>query len=406
MRDTITAGHWVPGRFILEAWADFCAVDYQVQRTPPEDYIDDEKLQYEHDAAYFDLFDACGGIAPGGDETVCERAKALADARIAMMRAEPEAFLLPEISIGDSVVDADKFFGYSGDPVPIPPQIRGARLRCEIADDFGRMDARKVSEYLRARFGADARIREHFAQIGLPVNMSKGELICSADAVLKRAGLDGVDRFGGIFDGIFGATPRTPPQKAQKTTPAPSAPPPPVPKFDDERRPRIERLIDNWLWSDGYMPRIREIVGFHSTVPTPLPMDRTHAADLMTVKTYPMLTNVRMRRPRFIGLFWNDFIIRNVAGVDGKTEFQKLLGPQVDWMFYGVAASDDDGDIRIAQWVIIDLNVWRDTMKNCAPADLFTKKNNNDDGGEFLVFEYDDFPPSLIVAASFRPVRR
>lgn len=151
------------------------------------------------------------------------------------------------------------------------------------------------------------------------------------------------------------------------------------------------------LWSDQFIPEIRQLVGPHLLMPSPFEVDTKQAADLIVLRARDMTIACRIRRQGYVEKYRYDFTIRSERDSGADTELRKIVDGWGDWMFYGHDDGENPG--RIRPWYLIDLHVWRAEMiRNRRRYKL--RQIPNGDGTHFVPFDVRKFPPELLIAAS------
>lgn len=161
------------------------------------------------------------------------------------------------------------------------------------------------------------------------------------------------------------------------------------------------------VWSDAYLPAVREIVGPRLLEPAPFDEDVKRSTDLMILKARDMRIAVRVRRPGYFQRYPYDFTIRAKRDSGAKTELEKILDGFGDWMFYGHASK---GSASIEAWHLLDLAVFRAAVvrvkqlypgdKDAARRELGVRDVPNGDGTTGLAFDIRFFPKDFILASS------
>lgn len=153
-------------------------------------------------------------------------------------------------------------------------------------------------------------------------------------------------------------------------------------------------------WSDQFIPAIRQIVGPHLLVPSPLDVDCQQAADLIVLKARDMTIAARVRRFGYAERYPYEFTIRSKRDSGHKTELSKLMDGWGDWMFYGHASVSEG---KLDRWWLIDLHAWRQRLLKQGYkkgwCDLVISKSNGD-GTHFVAFDLRRFSPSILIAGS------
>lgn len=151
-------------------------------------------------------------------------------------------------------------------------------------------------------------------------------------------------------------------------------------------------------WSDQFIPAIRQIVGPHLLVESPMEVDCKQAADLIVLRARDMTIAARVRRAGYADRYPHEFTVRSRRDSGAKTEMAKLIDGWADWMFYGHAATNAG---QVSRWMLIDLHAWRATLLKAGYSSgwkTFATMKSNGDGTHFLAFDVRKFPASLLVA--------
>ena len=152
-------------------------------------------------------------------------------------------------------------------------------------------------------------------------------------------------------------------------------------------------------WQDGFMPLIRQIVGYYTAVPGSQWEDVRENTDLRVLKASGLTISCRLRKYRAYQ-YRGEFTIRMRSQFGGQTEFEKVKRGFGDWMFYGIANKGDSADSGIICWSLIDLTSFRYHMMEYQNEVLW-KFKENEDGTAFGAFRYEEFrhDPSLLIAS-------
>lgn len=160
-------------------------------------------------------------------------------------------------------------------------------------------------------------------------------------------------------------------------------------------------------WSDRFVPHIKMWLADFILTPAPIEIDQQQATDLMVFVARDVRIACRIRRPRYIERYQNEFTIRCDRPSGKKTELDKIISGWGDYLFYGFA---DPTQTFLAYARLIDLKVFREEYSkhlrrraNGLPSHLAWGKAPNEDGSsEFLWFKVDvGFPDALIVQEWF-----
>ena len=110
------------------------------------------------------------------------------------------------------------------------------------------------------------------------------------------------------------------------------------------------------VWSDRFIPEIRQIVGPHLLEVAPLEVDTQEATDLIVFKARDLRVAARVRKHGLQGDFLWQFTMRSKVRSGSKTELEKIIDGWGDLMLYAHAAKDENS---IERWFLIDLAAWR-----------------------------------------------
>jgi hypothetical protein len=155
-------------------------------------------------------------------------------------------------------------------------------------------------------------------------------------------------------------------------------------------------------WSDRFIPEIQQKVGPMLLVASPFEIDAKEASDLIVLKARDMRIAARVRRPGYIERYKYQFTVRSKRNNGAKTEMRKLIEGFADWMFYG---HSDEEEKRLAEWMLIDLNVWRAFLlersyKNGWRTLVADEKGNTDKATQFMAFDVRSFPSEMLIAGT------
>lgn len=156
------------------------------------------------------------------------------------------------------------------------------------------------------------------------------------------------------------------------------------------------------VWSERFIPQIKQLVGPLLLEVAPLDLDRTEATDLLVFCARDMRIAARVRKHKYFENYSSHFTIRCERDSGCKTELAKVVEGWGDWMFYGFANADED---RIEHWRVIDLAAFRAALirHNMNGYELRYGTVANGDGTHFRWFDVRSFEwcdPPLLVAAS------
>ena len=155
-------------------------------------------------------------------------------------------------------------------------------------------------------------------------------------------------------------------------------------------------------WSDRFIPEIQQKVGPMLLVASPFEVDAKEASDLIVMKARDMRIAARVRRPSYVEKYKYQFTVRSNRSNGAKTEMRKLIEGFADWMFYG---HSDQEEKRLAEWMLIDLNVWRAHLLERSYRDGWASlvadiKGNRDATTKFMAFDVRTFPPEMLIAGT------
>jgi hypothetical protein len=145
---------------------------------------------------------------------------------------------------------------------------------------------------------------------------------------------------------------------------------------------------DDRLWSDQYIPAIKQIVGPHLLTTTPEEIDCKQAADLMVLEARNKRIACRVRRPGYADQYSFEFTLRARRDSGVETELSKIVNGWGDWLFYGHA----DGDGGFVLWWLIDLRAFRAALARRDRIGLVCGDKPNGDGTYFKWFDLRTFP--------------
>ena len=110
-------------------------------------------------------------------------------------------------------------------------------------------------------------------------------------------------------------------------------------------------------WSDRFVPHIKMWLADFILTPAPIEIDQQQATDLMVFVARDVRIACRIRRPRYIERYQNEFTIRCDRPSGKKTELDKIISGWGDYLFYGFA---DPTQTFLAYARLIDLKVFRE----------------------------------------------
>lgn len=153
------------------------------------------------------------------------------------------------------------------------------------------------------------------------------------------------------------------------------------------------------IWSDFYLPQIRQIVGPLLLEPAPIDVDQYEATDLMVLKAKDLRIACRIRRDGYQQCYPRDVTIRAFRPLGAKTELQKIEDGFCDLSFYGHASSEGS----IERYFVYDLDVFREALKQDPYPHRFIQyenKMNTDGSSGFRAYDIRSLPHWIIKASS------
>ena len=158
---------------------------------------------------------------------------------------------------------------------------------------------------------------------------------------------------------------------------------------------------ENRVWSDQFMPQIKQILGLYLIGEASEIEDCKHNTDLIVLSMAAVRIGCRVRRSGYAEKYGDEFTIRASVPSGHKTELAKVIEGWGDYFFYGHA-----GDDGLALWALCDLKVFRlwfmrqlAKRKGDIPGVL---QKNGDGSSEFRAFKFCDLPSEFIVARKSR----
>jgi len=156
---------------------------------------------------------------------------------------------------------------------------------------------------------------------------------------------------------------------------------------------------DDKHWSDRFVPEIKAIAGRYLLMVAPEIEDIERNSDLITLHMNTVRIACRIRRSEYIQ-YADEFTIRCHRAQGGKTELEKIIEGWGDYLFYGIADTDEQ---RLQCWALLDLRVFRTWWSNqllrlprgAIPGTLHY---NRDGSSSFLAFRYSDLPANFVIA--------
>ena len=159
--------------------------------------------------------------------------------------------------------------------------------------------------------------------------------------------------------------------------------------------------MDEWRpdkeWSDAFLPEIKHVLGVHLIGEAPVEDDQQRNTDLIVLKMDAVRIGCRVRRPKYLDRYADEFTIRAGRPSGAKTELTKIVEGWGDYLFYGIAAPDE---ADLACWLLGDLKAFR-LWFNRRLAEghrPWQCQQNHDGSSDFLAFKIADLGPDFIVA--------
>lgn len=159
-------------------------------------------------------------------------------------------------------------------------------------------------------------------------------------------------------------------------------------------------------WSDRYLPIMRQLIGPHLLMPSPLEVDAKQAADLIVLRGRDMTIACRVRRHGYAARYPWDITIRSKRDSGARTELEKIVEGWADWFFYGHASLDPGA---LDRWVLLDLSLFRrEFIREGLRVALgkpprlgrIAQAQHNGDGTHFVAFDVRRFPRETVIACS------
>ena len=159
-------------------------------------------------------------------------------------------------------------------------------------------------------------------------------------------------------------------------------------------------------WSDRYLPIMRQLIGPHLLMPSPLEVDAKQAADLIVLRGRDMTIACRVRRHGYAARYPWDITIRSKRDSGARTELEKIVEGWADWFFYGHASLDPGA---LDRWVLLDLSLFRrEFIREGLRVALgkpprlgrIAQAQHNGDGTHFVAFDVRRVPRETVIACS------
>lgn len=123
--------------------------------------------------------------------------------------------------------------------------------------------------------------------------------------------------------------------------------------------------------------------------------DMRFATDFVMYTVGRMDIACRVRSHTYMAKYGDEFTVRSKTRHGSRTEIDKMIDGFGDFIFYGFADLDGAG---LAQWMIGDLQVWRDmNAAKSAAGQPFGAQLDNHDGTGFRAFRMKDLPTDFVV---------
>lgn len=161
--------------------------------------------------------------------------------------------------------------------------------------------------------------------------------------------------------------------------------------------------MKNWgknkKWSDKFLPEIKRNLGEHLIGEPPIEEDQRRNTDLIVLKLEAVRIGCRVRRNVYLEQYADEFTIRAGLPSGNETELSKILAGWGNYFFYGFC---DKEELKLAKWILGDLNVFRlwfnRKLKKDAGKVPGISKNNIDNSSFFLAFKTAWLPKNFIIA--------
>lgn len=160
--------------------------------------------------------------------------------------------------------------------------------------------------------------------------------------------------------------------------------------------------MNNWkidkAETDGYLQHCIRIIEQHTGEQVAVSSDYDDQKLASDLNNERCRVAVRIRRHEHIEDYGGEFTVRFSRASGAKCEWAKLIsrdGPR--WMLYGFRP-EQAGD-ELAQWTLIDLDVWRAFLRQ-DDEPVWARHHNNADGTTFVAYRFCEMPSDLIAARS------
>ena len=155
------------------------------------------------------------------------------------------------------------------------------------------------------------------------------------------------------------------------------------------------RWTTDKLWSDRFIPEIRQLIGPELITEAPAEEDALRNTDLITLKMDSYRIGCRVRHPEDYKKYRHQFTLRSTRPSGAKTELAKVIEGWGDYFFYGWS---DDAEVGLQDWLLGDLKVFRLAFATALHLNApFWHIVPNDDGSsQFHAFDIDKLPKAFI----------
>lgn len=144
-----------------------------------------------------------------------------------------------------------------------------------------------------------------------------------------------------------------------------------------------EKTKKLWNESDKFLPQIIQLISPNLINVAPLYDDQHKATDLITKDA-----RIAVRTRSYKDFKYKEqFTIRSRVVSGRKTEYEKITQGWGDYLFYGFRNKEET---QIIYWHLIDLYTFRKYQQPTADIP-------NGDGSYFKAYNYDEFPPELVI---------
>jgi len=155
------------------------------------------------------------------------------------------------------------------------------------------------------------------------------------------------------------------------------------------------------VWSDRYVPQIKQIVGLYLIGDSPMEEDRSRNTDLIVLGLDAVRIGCRIRKAEeYLEQYSDEFTIRTSRPNGNKTELAKIIEGWGDYFFYGFGAADGS----LTRWGLGDLRVFRLWFMQCLARNggrmPGREMRNHDGSSSFHVFKWSELPPQFCVGNS------